>query len=486
MVKFLTYFLFVFSFYGSAQISIHHERAWLQDSINTHFTLQSSVFSATDTLLKSDTSIRRFSFYPDVIFSNRFNELKTQFGSGFAISGNYKDKFSYESDIRIGYTNQTPVIYNSLLQSKAFFLKEINRLNYFTADYIYTDVRAKLIYSPHKLVQFSGGIDRIFIGEGDRSLLSGNQGVSNPFVGVHANFSKLKYEFVQQIWREKFGNHFEPKGNATHYLSYKHDAHLTVGLFETVIYQMKDTLYNRGFEVEYLNPFLFFRPQEYNLGSQDNVLLGLNVSYKWGNRMYYGQLLLDDFLLSAVRSNNGWWSNKYGFQLGLKGWKTFDSTYQIFYRSEINYMRPFTYSQTTKSSVYANQGLPIAHPLGANFFEMYNEIAVTRNRWSLQAWLQLYVKGNDFFDLQNSPSYGGDIYRSYKYYVSEFKNKVGQGETMHSAQLGIQLSRIIGKQQFQSFIEPRVIAANVEGINYFNYFLSIGIQRNIGSDRRNY
>ncbi len=88
-----------------------------------------------------------------------------------------------------------------------------------------------------------------------------------------------------------------------------------------------------------------------------------------------------------------------------------------------------------------------------------------------------------FFDLQNSPSYGGDIYRSYKYYVREFKNKVGQGETMHSAQLGIQLSRMIGKQQFQSFIEPRVIAANVEG---FNYFLSIGIQRNIGSDRRNY
>ena len=136
MVKFLTYFLFVFSFYGYAQVSIHHERAWLQDSINTHFTLQSSVFSATDTLLKSDTSIRRFSFYPDVIFSNRFNELKTQFGTGFSVSGNYKDKFSYEADIRIGYTNQAPVLYNSLLQSKAFFLKEVNRLNYFTADYI--------------------------------------------------------------------------------------------------------------------------------------------------------------------------------------------------------------------------------------------------------------------------------------------------------------------------------------------------------------
>jgi hypothetical protein len=42
---------------------------------------------------------------------------------------------------------------------------------------------------------------------------------------------------------------------------------------------------------------------------------------------------------------------------------------------------------------------------------------------------------------------------------------------------------MIGKQQFQSFIEPRLIAANVGGINYF---LSIGIQRNIGSDSRNY
>jgi hypothetical protein len=56
-----------------------------------------------------------------------------------------------------------------------------------------------------------------------------------------------------------------------------------------------------------------------------------------------------------------------------------------------------------------------------------------------------WIKSHDFFDLQNSPSYGGDLYRSYKYYVREFKNKVGQGETMHSAQLGIQLSRMIGK-----------------------------------------
>ena len=92
MVKFLTYFLFVFSFYGYAQISSHHERAWLQDSINTHFTLQSSVFSATDTLLKSDTSIRCFSFYPDVIFSNRFNELKTQLSNGQPIIKCMKDK----------------------------------------------------------------------------------------------------------------------------------------------------------------------------------------------------------------------------------------------------------------------------------------------------------------------------------------------------------------------------------------------------------
>ena len=486
MFRFLIYLFFFFSFCGYSQISIHHERAWILDSVNTHFTLQSSVFPASDTLLSSDTSICRFSIFPDVIFSNRFDELKMQLGSGFTFSGNFKDKLSYESDFRLGYSNQSPVIYSSFLQSKAFYLKEINKVNYFTSDYIYLDLRAKLIYSPHRLVKFSAGIDRISIGEGDRSLLSGNQGVSNPFLGIHTNFWKLKYDFVQQVWREQFGNHFEPKGNATHYLSYKHDSHLTIGLFETVIYQMKDTLYNRGFEVEYLNPFLFFRSQEYNLGSQDNVLLGLNVSYKLGNKMYYGQLLIDDFLLAAVRANNGWWSNKYGFQFGLKGWKNIDSNYQIFYRSEINYIRPFTYSQTTKSSVYSNQGLPIAHPLGSNFFELYNEIAITRNKWNLQVWLQLYVKGNDFFNLPNSPSYGGDIYRSYKYYVSEFKNKVGQGETVHSAHLGFQLSREIGKQQFRTFIEPRIFATNVEGYGYVNYFLSIGIQRNIGYDRRNY
>ena len=66
----------------------------------------------------------------------------------------------------------------------------------------------------------------------------------------------------------------ENKFSSAHILSWNISKWLNLSVFESVIWQGKDSLNNRGFDINYLNPFVFFRPIEYSIGSADNSFFG--------------------------------------------------------------------------------------------------------------------------------------------------------------------------------------------------------------------
>ena len=90
---------------------------------------------------------------------------------------------------------------------------------------------------------------------------------------------------------------------------------------ESVLFQPKDVSFKRGFEVEYLNPFVFFRPQEYSIGSTDNVFMAAQAAYRFKNKCIYTQVTIDEFDFTQIKNRTRWWANKYGIQLGIKGTK---------------------------------------------------------------------------------------------------------------------------------------------------------------------
>lgn len=485
MQRIVLLFIF-FPLYFFCQQEIGSEKEWVNTNNTSSSSLKNYSFVTTDSIKNDTLKKSRLILAPDFIAANYFDEFRYQAGVGLNLQGRFGSKFIYQCDSRVGETNQSIHIYQSNYQNKSFYTKELSRTNEFTANYLYADIKGRVSYLPNNMFSFATGIDHLFIGEGDRSLFSGNQGVANPFASIRTKFWKFDYLIVQQIWRERNTlSSFVPKGSATHYLSYKHSNKFSFGIFESAVYHMKDTLYNRGLEIEYLNPLIFYRPQEYNNSSADNIILGLDVSYRVGKTMLYGQLLLDDFLLSAFRERNGWWANKYGVQLGVKGLKDLDSNRMLFYRTELNWMRPYVFSQTSYNVVYGNQGLPVAHPLGSNFFEFYQEISLHTTKWKWQSWLQFYIKGNEFDANAKSLYYGGDIYKSYKYVAQEYGNKIGQGNTLHQIQVGTNLARKIGNY-LSFYVEPRIIYGNLEGIDFVNGFFTVGFQKSVGSFRRNY
>ena len=97
----------------------------------------------------------------------------------------------------------------------------------------------------------------------------------------------------------------------------------------------------------------------------------LGFDFKW-NAMrkvsFYGQFMLDEFVIDHIRDGNGWWANKFAIQAGGKYVDAFGVS-NLDLQGEINLIRPFTYSHHTDYGSYSSYRQPIAHPLGANLKE---------------------------------------------------------------------------------------------------------------------
>ena len=78
---------------------------------------------------------------------------------------------------------------------------------------------------------------------------------------------------------------------------------------------------------------------------------------------------LDEFSLTDLRQDNGFWANKYGYQLGFKMFDAFKIE-SLTLQTEYNLVRPYTYAHHNPEQNYAHYNQPLAHPLGANFSEM--------------------------------------------------------------------------------------------------------------------
>jgi hypothetical protein len=158
-----------------------------------------------------------------------------------------------------------------------------------------------------------------------------------------------------------------------------------------------------------LNPFIFLRAMESNRGSQDNALIGFDFKANVLKRLQvYGQLSLDEFNLKEVRAGNGWWANKYGFQLGAKYIDAF-GVKNLDLQGETNWIRPFTFAHNDTIANYTNYNQPLAHPLQSNIREF---IAIARYqpapKWYVQGRMTMWQQGSD---TANS-NFGNSIFKS--------------------------------------------------------------------------
>lgn len=295
-------------------------------------------------------------------------------------------------------------------------------------------------YKANAYFQFELGYGRQFIGDGYRSLLMSDYAPASPYFKIHTQFWKIKYSNVFAMHQDIFNVEgseglYRKKYTASHFLDWEVTPWLQLGLFESIVWQADEGRYKRGFDPNYLNPIIFYRPVEFSVGSSDNALVGTNIKFTLPKKhLFYSQIVLDEFLLAELQADlnqwqnpdqdirSGWWANKYGVQFG---WRKFDwfGIDKLETRLEYNFVRPFTYAHSSPSQAYSNYNLSLAHPLGANFEEILFRINYSWKNWFVSGHVNYAERGVSPL----GTNFGENLQYSNVSRTKEYENHTTQG-----------------------------------------------------------
>lgn len=321
------------------------------------------------------------------------------------------------------------------------------------------------------------------IGFGERSLLLSDFSNNYPFLQLNWKVWRFHY---QNLFAELTAGRFQPtapnqplpkKYLAGHHLSIDVGKRLNVGIFEAVILSREN-----GFELAYLNPVIFYRTIEGSLGSPDNVLIGFDGSYQLPSLRLYGQFILDEFKFDELfQLNRGWWGNKWAVQAGALYVDAFGLD-QLDLRAEFNRARPYTYTHRDGSNSYTHFGMPMAHPLGANFSEfLFHARYKPFPRLQLDARLYLIEQGED--DFENGIIFGEDINAPHNDRSMDFGNEIGQGVNYTTQLLALEASYMLRHNLFleTTFLQRTKDSAR-DSRDLRTTYLNFGLRLNV--DRR--
>ncbi len=234
--------------------------------------------------------------------------------------------------------------------------------------YDYLNAQGLIGFNATKHIGIQFGHGNNFIGDGMRSLFLSDFSNNYFFLKLNTKVWKFQYQNIfAELSNQASGNDLlAKKFIALHHLSYNVTPNLNFGIFESVIASRK-----QQFELQYLNPLIFYRSVEHSLGSPDNVNVGANFKWNIAKKVQvYGQLLLDEFYFrEIIAAKEGWWANKYGGQMGIKYPNALGIDH-LDLQFEFNKIRPFTFTHGDSTNSFSHAGQPLAHPLGANFKEI--------------------------------------------------------------------------------------------------------------------
>ncbi|HEY4651142.1 MAG TPA: hypothetical protein VIG72_06995 [Pontibacter sp.] len=306
----------------------------------------------------------------------------------------------------------------------------------------FLNARGYLNYSLTKHVEIQLGHDRHFIGNGYRSLILSDYAPPAFFLKLNTQVWRIHYMNLFQELTAKYRRLsedvlFDKKYMAFHRLGVQVTDNFDIGISETVIFGRR----KGRFELQYLNPIIFYRSVEQAIGSEDNVTL--NADFRWNIRnrvQLYGQLMLDEFLLNEVKAGNGWWANKQAGQLGAKYINALGVD-NLDLQGEVNIIRPYTYQHLDNYRNLQHFNQPLAHPTGANLYELIGVVRYQPLPRLNLTGKAIYTKyGQDEYSATDTINWGGNPNLPYSKRPGDYGHKIAQGNTTNQLHLDLTAS----------------------------------------------
>ena len=289
----------------------------------------------------------------------------------------------------------------------------------------YFDVRGGINFKAGKYIDVQFANDKIFVGNGLRSLILSDNSDNFLFLKIRTKFWKFQYYNIygqlMTTTRDFTGESLLPQKNIVmQYLDFQVSKRVNIALYENIIFNRQN-----GFDLNYLNPVIFLDAIQQKVGSPDKLTVGMNIKANvFKKSQLYGQLVINEWVAHEVfHYSNGWWGNKEAFQFGIKT-ADFLGVKNLDVQGEVNIVRPFVYTHSDTVGSYTHYNQALAHPLGANFKEY---IAIIK----YQPIRKLTINSKIFYSEQGLDSagrnFGANIFELYTTRVRDYGFSIGSG-----------------------------------------------------------
>lgn len=378
-----------------------------------------------------------------------------------------------------------PQQYASLPDSLNYVPHELAYKKFKTTGVDFFQARGYITFNALKgYINFRFGHDKNKIGNGYRSLILSDFAPQYLFLKINTNVGRVHYQNLFTQFTDNgpimTNTLYGKKYAAFNRLSVDVTDGLNIGVNEMVVFDRMDSTQLNQFELNYLNPVIFYRSIEANMGSRDNALLALDFNWSFCKRyLIYGQLIFDEFKLHEFKDNKNWWGNKYGYQIGARAFNLL-GVKNLDLLAEYNRVRPYTYSHSRTTQSYSHFNQALAHPLGANFEEGIVEIKYKPS-------YKFYVTLTGIFARQgrdtslNGRNYGSNILKSYDTRVTNENAFMFMGKSENLMLYEVLVSYMV---MHNTFIDLRYNYRSFGKEN--NSFYGIGLRMNCNLRQYNF
>jgi hypothetical protein len=437
----LIYPPYSYQFYQKLNKDVYSPKTSLHTALKPYFISDSSSLRHSyDSLMQNDVDNSKKSWLNHLLFSGHLAEVKnkeytfymdyiTDFGfgrefndgrstnintRGFEIGGTIGSKFffytsAYENQGKFANYFENYITKTGMVPAQSYDrTSNGNSQVKGSRDWSYST--AMLGFAPNKNISIALGQDKMFIGDGYRSVLISDYSPTYPLLRFTADIGKhiqymATWAYMDNQGAPRYdvnasGPNYRRTWAAFHYIDWNINSRASLGFFNALIAAEADDQGNRhGFDLNYVNPVLFVSSFGPSGSIPDHTLFGFNGKYKLLDKTtLYGQLLFDQ---SGSSSNT---NARNAFQLGFRGADLFKVN-SFNYLFEFNTASPYTYSNQNPVVNYAQLNEPLAHPLGANFKEFLGILNYSIGKFDIQGQLN-YAK----YGLNTATvNYGQDI-----------------------------------------------------------------------------
>lgn len=332
-------------------------------------------------------------------------------------------------------------------------------------------------------VRISFGHDRHKTGNGFRSLILSDFAPQYLFLKINTDAGRFHYQNLFTQFTDNgpilsnvlYGNKYA----AVHRLSADITGRLNIGVTEIVVFDRMDSTRLNRFDLNYLNPVIFYRAIESNLGSRDNSMMALDIQYAAKKKLFYAQFLLDEFNIRFIRTEPYWWANKFAFQAGTRILDV-GGIDHLDILLEYNRARPYSYSHMRPTQSWTHFNQPLAHPLGANFSEGIMEVKYRfKEKMFLRTTFVYAATGRDSFLLGSN--YGSNPLRSYDDRATEYDSRLLMGKKSDLFSVDVCLSYLL---PYRVFVDLRAQYRKFGPVA--NRMFTVGIRMHVQPRRFDY